>query len=107
MSAPEAKTKKFGAGERKIPHHSEKASKYYPAEDDKQKKTVSLTELKKYQTINPLMMYLTHYTNFFLNFCRSARAFDPLSCENHSHPEPFSYSWQAASEASVSSFSTP
>jgi hypothetical protein len=42
MSAPEAKTKQFGAGERKIPHHSEKASKYYPAEDDKQKKTVRL-----------------------------------------------------------------
>jgi len=40
MSAPEAKTKKFGAGERKIPHHTEKAPKYYPAEDVAKPKTV-------------------------------------------------------------------
>ncbi len=40
MSAPEAKTKKFGSGERKIPHHTEKAPKYYPAEDVAKPKTV-------------------------------------------------------------------
>ncbi|KAF2838936.1 hypothetical protein M501DRAFT_1017017 [Patellaria atrata CBS 101060] len=33
-------TKKFGKGERSIPHTSEKASKYYPAEDDSKPKTV-------------------------------------------------------------------
>lgn len=36
----EAKTKKFGSGERSIPHHSEKAPKYYPAEDVAKPKTV-------------------------------------------------------------------
>lgn len=36
----EAKTKKFGSGERSIPHHSEKAPKYYPAEDVAQPKKV-------------------------------------------------------------------
>lgn len=36
----EAKTKKFGSGERSIPHHSEKAPKYYPAEDIAQPKKV-------------------------------------------------------------------
>ncbi|EOD52633.1 Ribosomal protein L6E [Neofusicoccum parvum] len=35
MSAPQATTKKFGKGERTIPHPSEKAAKYYPAEDEK------------------------------------------------------------------------
>jgi large subunit ribosomal protein L6e len=40
MAAAEGQTKKFGASERKIPHHSEKASKYYPAEDERQPKTV-------------------------------------------------------------------
>ncbi|KAF2143605.1 uncharacterized protein K452DRAFT_224801 [Aplosporella prunicola CBS 121167] len=36
MSAPqEPTTKKFGKGERSIPHPSQKASKYYPAEDEK------------------------------------------------------------------------
>lgn len=38
----EAKTKKFGSGERSIPHHSEKAPKYYPAEDVAQPKKVRL-----------------------------------------------------------------
>ena len=32
-------TKKFGKeGERSIPHHTQKASKYYPAEDVKERK---------------------------------------------------------------------
>ena len=30
----EHKTKKFGKTERKIPHHTQKAKKFYPAEDD-------------------------------------------------------------------------
>ncbi|MCJ1243712.1 hypothetical protein MMC30_000909 [Trapelia coarctata] len=33
-STPAGKTKKFGKGERQIPHHSQKAKKYYPAEDE-------------------------------------------------------------------------
>jgi len=40
MSAPQSTTKKFGKGERTIPHHSEKASKYYPAEDVREPKAV-------------------------------------------------------------------
>jgi hypothetical protein len=35
-------TKKFGKGERSIPHPSQKASKYYPAEDVSVPKKVSL-----------------------------------------------------------------
>lgn len=34
-------TKKFGKGERTVPHHSQKAKKWYPAEDEKQAKKVS------------------------------------------------------------------
>jgi hypothetical protein len=41
MSEPT--TKKFGSGERTIPHHSEKAPKYYPAEDVAKPKTVRIT----------------------------------------------------------------
>ncbi|KAL9101902.1 MAG: hypothetical protein Q9163_002897 [Psora crenata] len=33
-SKPEHKTKKFAKGERTIPHHSQKAKKFYPAEAD-------------------------------------------------------------------------
>lgn len=33
MSA-QVETKKFGKGTRAVPHHSEKAQKWYPAEDD-------------------------------------------------------------------------
>ncbi|KAF2655543.1 60S ribosomal protein L6-B [Lophiostoma macrostomum CBS 122681] len=38
MADTAPKTKKFGKGERSIPHHSEKASKYYPADDVAQPK---------------------------------------------------------------------
>ena len=31
--ADQPTTKKFAKGERSIPHHSQKASKYYPADD--------------------------------------------------------------------------
>jgi large subunit ribosomal protein L6e len=41
MSEPAPTTKKFGKGERSVPHHSVKASKYYPAEDEKKPKKVS------------------------------------------------------------------
>jgi hypothetical protein len=40
MSEPT--TKKFGSGERTIPHHTEKAPKYYPAEDISKPKTVRI-----------------------------------------------------------------
>jgi hypothetical protein len=40
MSAPKPETKKFHGGERTVPHKSEKASKYYPADDVKKPKTV-------------------------------------------------------------------
>lgn len=35
-------TKKFGKGEREIPHHSQKAKKYYPAEDERKPRKVSI-----------------------------------------------------------------
>jgi len=38
--APAPQTKKFGKGERKVPHHSDKAPKFYPAEDAPKPKTV-------------------------------------------------------------------
>ena len=37
----EHKTKKFGKGERSIPHHTQKARKFYPAEDEKKNRKVS------------------------------------------------------------------
>lgn len=33
-SKAEHKTKKFGKGERNVPHHTQKAKKFYPAEDE-------------------------------------------------------------------------
>jgi large subunit ribosomal protein L6e len=39
--ADQSTTKKFGKGERSIPHSSQKASKYYPAEDVSAPKQVS------------------------------------------------------------------
>lgn len=50
MSAADstATTKKFGKGERSVPHHSQKASKFYPAYDEKQPKKVrGMWELKR------------------------------------------------------------
>ena len=35
-----SQTKKFGKGEREIPHHTQKAKKFYPAEDEKKPKKV-------------------------------------------------------------------
>ncbi|KAL8891484.1 MAG: hypothetical protein Q9215_001528 [Flavoplaca cf. flavocitrina] len=37
---PGSQTKKFGKGEREIPHHTQKAKKFYPAEDEKKPKKV-------------------------------------------------------------------
>ena len=39
-SKPAGQTKKFGKGEREIPHHTQKAKKYYPAEDEYKPKKV-------------------------------------------------------------------
>lgn len=39
-SKPEHKTKKFGKGERTVPHHTQKAKKFYPAEDEARPKKV-------------------------------------------------------------------
>jgi hypothetical protein len=43
MSAPT--TKKFGKSTREVPHHSQKAQKWYPADDETKPKTVSCTRL--------------------------------------------------------------
>jgi large subunit ribosomal protein L6e len=62
MSAPETKTKKFGSGERTIPHHTEKAPKYYPAEDVAKPKTVRKsirpTKLRKSLTPGTVLILL-------------------------------------------------
>ena len=43
----EHKTKKFGKSERTVPHHTQKARKFYPAEDEsKPKKVCGTMELK-------------------------------------------------------------
>ena len=36
----EHKTKQFGKSERKVPHHTQKAKKFYPAEDESKPKKV-------------------------------------------------------------------
>ena len=36
----EHKTKKFGKSDRSIPHHTQKAKKFYPAEDEAKPKKV-------------------------------------------------------------------
>jgi len=53
MSEPT--TKKFGSGERTIPHHTEKAPKYYPAEDISKPKTVrkSIRPTKLRKSLSP------------------------------------------------------
>ena len=40
-------SKKFGKGERTVPHHSEKASKYYPAIDEAVPRKVRKQEAHK------------------------------------------------------------
>lgn len=48
--ANSATTKKFGKGERSVPHHTQKASKFYPAYDEKQpKKTRKSIKPTKYR----------------------------------------------------------
>jgi large subunit ribosomal protein L6e len=46
QSQHQPQTKKFGKQERTVPHKSQKASKWYPAEDQKQPKKVSLLSEK-------------------------------------------------------------
>jgi len=48
--ANSATTKKFGKGERTVPHHTQKASKFYPAYDEKQpRKTRKSIKPTKYR----------------------------------------------------------
>lgn len=51
MSEAKPTVKKFGAGERTVPHHSQKASRWYPAEDEPQpkqvRKSIKPTKLRK------------------------------------------------------------
>ena len=42
------KTKKFGKDEREIPHHSQKAKKYYPAEEESRPKKACLFQIHKF-----------------------------------------------------------
>ena len=40
VTKAEHKTKKFGKSERSVPHHTQKAKKFYPAEDEAKPKKV-------------------------------------------------------------------
>ena len=42
---PAGKTKKFSKGEREIPHHTERAKKWYPTDDIVQPRKVSILAL--------------------------------------------------------------
>ncbi|KAF2020054.1 60S ribosomal protein L6-B [Aaosphaeria arxii CBS 175.79] len=55
MSDQKAASKKFGKSERSIPHHSQKASKYYPAEDQSvpKKARKSVRPAKPRQSLTP------------------------------------------------------
>lgn len=56
MSAVEANPaikKKFGKGERSVPHHSEKASKWYPAHTDAVKRKVSQCRPEDHAVVDP------------------------------------------------------
>lgn len=46
----EHKTKKFGKSERSIPHHTQKAKKFYPAEDEAKPKKVREVLRIQYKT---------------------------------------------------------
>ena len=52
----EHKTKKFGKSERSIPHHTQKAKKFYPAEDEAKPKKVSeaATILREWASIRSI-----------------------------------------------------
>ncbi|MCJ1227809.1 hypothetical protein MMC12_004468 [Toensbergia leucococca] len=54
-SEPTGTTKKFGKGERHIPHHTQKAKKFYPAEDESKPKKVrkSIRPTKTRSTLQP------------------------------------------------------
>jgi large subunit ribosomal protein L6e len=50
---PAAQEKKFGKTSRHVPHHSQKAKKWYPAEDEVQNKKVGYV-----QNLHPLQNVL-------------------------------------------------
>ncbi|KAI9722241.1 MAG: hypothetical protein M1812_001713 [Candelaria pacifica] len=54
-SQPASTTKKFGKGEREIPHHSQKAKKWYPTEDENKPRKVrkSIHPAKPRPTLQP------------------------------------------------------
>ena len=45
-SKPAGQTKKFGKGEREVPHHTQKAKKFYPAEDEYKPKKVCVQVIR-------------------------------------------------------------
>ena len=47
----EHKTKKFGKSERSIPHHTQKAKKFYPAEDEAKPKKVREAVLMQWKWV--------------------------------------------------------
>ncbi len=57
---PTSTTKKFGKGEREVPHHSQKAKKWYPAEDESKPKKVMLTTPFEYALLSKNMWGLLY-----------------------------------------------
>lgn len=60
-SKTEHKTKKFGKTERKIPHHTQKAKKFYPAEDDAKPRKVRRIALLSYHLQGPSFLWVYLY----------------------------------------------
>lgn len=56
-SEAQSQTKKFGKGEREIPHHSQKAKKYYPVEDESRPKRVCSVEFCHQENLEKAFQY--------------------------------------------------
>ena len=117
MSAQENKptTKKFGKGERSVPHHSQKASKWYPAHIDPAAKKVRALRAVERATEDvlveaagkalphtfPIRRVITD-----IGFTRPASRSAQRSTASRCSPAPSSSSSLVVSAASASSFSS-
>lgn len=109
-SKSEPKTKKFGKGERTIPHSSQKAKKFYPAEDEAKPRKVSRLSAisRSYHCRNITSSQILAAFDYFVPnplLSRSANPSAPLAPARHSNQVASSSSSLVASEASASFFS--
>jgi hypothetical protein len=77
-------TKKFGKGERTIPHPSQKAQKWYPAEDEQQPKKVSIA-LRGHYTLNDMHLRVHLASSCYwkdIDF-RNRNGFGNITCQSH------------------------